>query len=34
MLSGVSRRTEICSECLTKKVVFEALLGLDGSEML
>jgi hypothetical protein len=34
MLSGVSRRTEICSEYLTKKMVFESLLELDGSEML
>ena len=33
MLSGISRRIEVCLAYLTKKVVFESLLGSDGSEM-
>lgn len=34
MLSGVSRRVEVRSECLTKKVAFEGLLGSNRSEVL
>jgi hypothetical protein len=34
MLSGVSRRVKVRSECLTKKVTFEGWLGSDGSEVL